>query len=58
MEHRPKTIQGRELCDLREQTAEPVFGIIEPVLGPRQFLLRRRHQRLKKPGGHVRKKTA
>ena len=32
--------QGRALYKLRQQTVEPVFGIIKSVLGFLQFLLR------------------
>jgi len=35
-----KTKVGREKYKKRKQTVEPVFGIIKPVLGFRQFLLR------------------
>jgi len=31
---------GQQLYRLRQQTVEPVFGIIKHVLGFRQFLLR------------------
>ena len=41
MAHRLKTAEGRALYALRKQTPEPVFGIIESVLGFRQFSLRR-----------------
>lgn len=40
MTHRLKTPEGRDLYALRKQTPEPVFGIIESVLGFRQFALR------------------
>ena len=40
MAYRLKTLAGRKLYALREQTPEPVFGIIKSVLGFRQFLLR------------------
>ena len=40
MAHRLKTPEGRKLYALRKQTPEPVFGIINSVLGFRQFLLR------------------
>jgi hypothetical protein len=36
---RPRTGQ-RQRYALRKQTPEPLFGIIKPVLGFRQFLLR------------------
>jgi IS5 family transposase len=38
--HRLKTKAGRAAYALRKQTVEPVFGIIQSVLGVRQFLLR------------------
>jgi transposase len=40
MKHRLQTAQGRAKYKLRQQTVEPVFGIIKSVLGFRQFLLR------------------
>lgn len=40
MKHRLKTAEGREKYKLRQQTVEPVFGIIKSVIGFRQFLLR------------------
>ena len=40
MRHRLKTGAGKALYKLRQQTVEPVFGIIKSVLGFRQFLLR------------------
>ena len=40
MAHRLKTPEGRKLYALRKQTPEPVFGIIESVLGFRQFSMR------------------
>jgi hypothetical protein len=40
MKHRLRTAQGRARYKLRQQTVEPVFGIIKSVLGFRQFLLR------------------
>jgi transposase len=40
MRHRLKTPAGKALYKLRQQTVEPVFGIIKSVLGFRQFLLR------------------
>jgi len=42
MRHRLKTTAGRTLYKLRQQTVEPVFGIIKSVLGFRQFRLRGR----------------
>lgn len=38
--HRTATAAGRALYKLRQQTVEPVFGIIKSVLGFRRFLLR------------------
>ena len=35
-----KTQKGREKYKLRQQTVEPVFGIIKSVLGFRRFMLR------------------
>jgi hypothetical protein len=40
MRHRLKTAAGKRLYKLRQQTVEPVFGIIKAVLGFRQFRLR------------------
>jgi hypothetical protein len=40
MRHRLKTPAGKALYKLRQQTVEPVFGIIKSVLGFRQCLLR------------------
>jgi transposase len=40
MAHRLKMRRGKQLYALRKQTPEPVFGIIKPVMGFRQFLLR------------------
>lgn len=40
MRQRMKTESGKALYKLRQQTVEPVFGIIKSVLGFRQFLLR------------------
>lgn len=40
MRHRLKTPFGKALYKLRQQTVEPVFGIIKSALGFRQFLLR------------------
>ena len=37
MRHRLKTTAGKALYKLRQQTVEPVFGIIKSVLGFRQF---------------------
>jgi hypothetical protein len=42
MRHRLKTAAGKTLYKLRQQTVEPVFGIIKSVLGFRQFRLRGR----------------
>jgi transposase len=44
MRHRLKTSAGKTLYKLRQQTVEPVFGIIKSVLGFRQFRLRGREQ--------------
>jgi transposase len=44
MRHRLKTTAGRNLYKLRQQTVEPVFGIIKSVLGFRQFRLRGREK--------------
>ena len=38
--HRLKTTVGKALYKLRQQTVEPVFGIIKAALGFRHFLLR------------------
>jgi hypothetical protein len=40
MRQRLKTASGKALYKLRQQTVEPVFGIIKSALGFRQFLLR------------------
>jgi transposase len=40
MKHRLATAAGRQKYKLRQQTVEPVFGIIKSVLGFRRFLLR------------------
>jgi transposase len=40
MRHRLQSCAGKQLYKLRQQTVEPVFGIIKSVLGFRQFLLR------------------
>ena len=40
MNYRLRTPEGRAQYKLRQQTVEPVFGIIKSVLGFRQFLLR------------------
>jgi transposase len=40
MRHRLQTKAGKALYKLRQQTVEPVFGIIKSVLGFRQFRLR------------------
>jgi len=40
MRQRLKTESGKALYKLRQQTVEPVFGIVKSVLGFRQFLLR------------------
>ena len=40
MRHRLRTAAGKALYKLRQQTVEPVFGIIKAVLGFRQFRLR------------------
>jgi transposase len=40
MQYRLKTAEGSAKYKLRQQTVEPVFGIIKSVLGFRQFLLR------------------
>jgi transposase len=40
MKHRLATAAGKRKYKLRQQTVEPVFGIIKSVLGFRRFLLR------------------
>ncbi len=40
MAHRLQTEAGRALYKLRQQTVEPVFGIVKEVMGFRRFLLR------------------
>ena len=40
MRHRLKTAEGKKLYKLRQQTVEPVFGIIKSAMGFRPFLLR------------------
>jgi len=40
MVHRVATKAGRARCKLKQQTVEPVFGIIKEVLGFRRFSLR------------------
>jgi hypothetical protein len=40
MRHRLKTGSGKALYKLRQQTVEPVFGIIKSAMGFRQFMLR------------------
>jgi transposase len=40
MRHRLQTAAGKAKYKLRQQTVEPVFGIIKSILGFRQFLLR------------------
>jgi transposase len=40
MKHRLTTAAGKQKYQLRQQTVEPVFGIIKSVLGFRRFLLR------------------
>jgi transposase len=44
MRHRLKTTAGKKLYKLRQQTVEPVFGIIKSAMGFRQFLLRGLHK--------------
>jgi transposase len=44
MRHRLRTSAGKTLYKLRQQTVEPVFGIIKSVLGFRQFHLRGREK--------------
>lgn len=40
MRHRLQTTEGKTRYKLRQQTVEPVFGIIKSAMGFRQFLLR------------------
>jgi transposase len=40
MKHRLATTAGKQKYKLRQQTVEPVFGILKSVLGFRRFLLR------------------
>jgi len=40
MRHRLASTSGKQKYKLRQQTVEPVFGIIKSVLGFRQFTLR------------------
>jgi len=40
MKHRLATTVGKQKYQLRQQTVEPVFGILKSVLGFRRFLLR------------------
>ena len=40
MKYRLRTLEGRTKYRLRQQTVEPVFGIIKSIRGFRQFLLR------------------
>lgn len=40
MRHRLQSTEGKNLYKLRQQTVEPVFGIIKSAMGFRQFLLR------------------
>ncbi|MBM4221838.1 MAG: transposase [Gammaproteobacteria bacterium] len=40
LRHRMQTTAGKQLHRTRQQTVEPVFGIIKSVLGFRRFLLR------------------
>jgi transposase len=40
MKHRLRTREGKAKYKLRQQTVEPVFGIIKSVMGFRRFLLR------------------
>jgi transposase len=42
LRHRLSTTAGKALYKLRQQTVEPVFGIIKSAMGFRQFLLRGR----------------
>ena len=38
------TAEGKQLCGLRKETVEPVFGIIKEAIGFRRFLLRGREK--------------
>ena len=40
MRQRLKSASGKALYKLRQETVEPVFGIIKAAMGFRQFLLR------------------
>ena len=40
MRHRLRTREGKAKYKLRQQTVEPVLGIIQSVMGFRRFLLR------------------
>ena len=40
MRYRLRSAAGKALYKLRQQTVEPVFGIIKSVIGFRQFQLR------------------
>ena len=40
MKQRTETERGRKKYRMRQQTVEPVFGIIKKVMGFRRFLLR------------------
>jgi len=40
MNHRVSTREGKAKYKLRQQTVEPVFGIIKEVMGFRRFSLR------------------
>lgn len=40
MKHRLATKAGKQIYKLRQQTVEPVFGIIKSVMGYDRFLLR------------------
>jgi hypothetical protein len=40
MAHRTTTAAGRARYKLRQQTVEPVFGIIKEAIGLRRFMLR------------------
>ena len=44
MRHRLRTSAGKALYKLRQQTVEPVFGIIKSVVGFRPFRLRGREK--------------
>ena len=44
MRHRLQTAAGKAKYKLRQQTVEPVFGIIKSIMGFRQFLLRGREK--------------